>query len=167
MDFIKSFNQKITSVGSFLQHFLLLAIRLYWGAAFFLAGWGKLTNIEPVIHFFGKLGIPFPSFNAYFVGGIEAIGGLCLLFGFASRLAALPLAIAMIVAFLTAHFNPTSEMFVALKNIHQNFIVFMDKADKFTNEAPFNYLLASLVIFCFGPGKISIDFVLSKIFSKK
>lgn len=166
MDFTRNFYQKIIGVGSFLQHFLLLAIRLYWGFSFFQAGWGKLNNIQPVINFFGNLGIPLPTFNAYLVGGVETIGGLFLLFGFASRLAAIPLSITMIAALFTAHINATSEMFAALFNIHGNFEVFMAKMGKLTDEAPFNYLLASLVVLCFGPGKISIDFILEKLFSK-
>lgn len=166
MDFIRNLHQKSVALGAFLQHFLLLAIRLYWGFSFFQAGWGKLNNIEPAISFFMKLGIPLPTFNAYFVGGVETIGGLCLLFGFASRLVSIPLTITMIVALLTAHMSATSEVFVALVNIRGNLEVFMAKMGKFTDEAPFNFLMASLVVLCFGPGKISIDFLLEKIFSR-
>jgi len=167
MNFIRNLNAKITGAGSFLQHFLLLFFRLYWGFSFFQAGFGKLSNIENPIAFFTKLGIPFPTFNAYFVGGVEMIGGLLLLFGLASRIAAVPLAITMIVALLTAHMSATSEMFAALVNIHGNIDAFMAKMGKFTDEAPFNFLMASLVVLCFGPGKISIDFLLEKIFSRK
>lgn len=166
MDWAINFYRKIIGIGSTLQHILLLAIRIYWGIAFFQAGWGKLSNIGAVASFFGDLGIPFPTFNAYLVGYVEMIGGLCLLAGFASRLAAIPLIFTMTVALITAHTLSTMEMLKALLQINGGIDMFLVKADKFVKEAPFNYLMASLIVFCFGPGKISIDFILEKIFTK-
>ena len=150
---MKTFYRRLIGTGNSLQHFLILAMRLYWGYAFFQAGLGKLNNILPVSNFFASLGIPFPTFNAYLVGCTEMIGGLCLLFGFASRLAAVPLAIVMITALLTEHAD-------AVRTIFQN-------PQKFINQLPFNFLLATLVIFCFGPGGISIDYLLKRYIFKK
>ena len=56
---------------SHLQSPLLLAVRLYWGWQFFQTGLGKLMHIPKVMGFFTSLGIPFPAFNAYFVGSLE------------------------------------------------------------------------------------------------
>src|ERR1700751_6324031 len=68
---------------------LLLAVRLYWGWQFMQTGWGKLTDIGKVIHFFTDLGIPAPVLNAYFVSALEFGGGLLLLLGLGSPLISL------------------------------------------------------------------------------
>lgn len=136
------------TVGQFLQPVLLLAIRLYWGWQFFIAGKGKLMNIPRTAEFFASLHIPLPTVNAYFVGGLECIGGLLLLAGLASRPVALLLAINMTVAYLTAHRD-------AVVNIWNN-------SDNFVTQAPFLFLLASLIVFCFGPGVVSIDAAIKK-----
>ena len=78
---------------------------------------------------------------------VECVGGLCLLAGFASRLAAAPLAATMIVAYLTAD----SE---ALKSI-------FSEPDKFTSAAPFLFLPTG----AFGPGAFSADRLLARKFS--
>ena len=59
-----------------LQCPLLLLIRVYWGWQFWQTGWGKLTDISKPIEYFTSLGIPFPVFNAYFIGILEAGGGI-------------------------------------------------------------------------------------------
>jgi len=143
-----SFYSGLITLGTFLQPFILLAIRLFWGWEFFDGGLGKLKDINPVIEYFGSLGIPFPTLNAYLVGSIETVGGLCLLLGFASRLAAIPLMCVMGVALFTAYPDVVTKMF----------------ADPlaFTHMEPFNFLLASLLIFAFGPGYISIDALLKR-----
>src|SRR3989338_1335936 len=85
------------------QHPLLLAVRLYWGWGFFMAGMKKLQDIDKVIWLFTSLGIPYPQYNALLVGSVECFGGLLLMVGLASRLAAVPLTKTLIVAFGTAH----------------------------------------------------------------
>ncbi|MBF0491841.1 MAG: DoxX family protein [Deltaproteobacteria bacterium] len=87
----------------------LLILRLVLGVIFFKAGTGKLwgwyggPGIQGAIGFFIKLGIPAPVFHAYFVGCIEATGGVALILGLFTRIVSIPLAITMIVAMLTAH----------------------------------------------------------------
>lgn len=137
----------------YLQSPLLLLIRLYWGWHFFQSGLAKLGHIESVVDFFQTLGIPFPLMNAYFVGIVECVGGLCLLLGLFSHLAALFLAGTMIVALLTAH--PQS-----VKNIFEN------PTDLFSQD-PFLYLYASLIILAFGAGAFSIDWLWQKSCSSK
>jgi putative oxidoreductase len=146
------FYSALITIGNFLQSFLLLAIRLFWGYLFFKGGLGKLQDISPVIEFFHSLGIPFPTVMAYLVGLIECVGGLCLMLGFASRLVAIPLATIMIVAYLTAHYD-------AVKNVLENH-------SEFIKQTPFNFLLTCLLIFAFGPGKISLDYLLKRFVFK-
>ena len=127
-----------------LQSPLLLAIRLYWGWQFFISGKGKLSDISKTIEFFTSLNIPAPSLNAHFVAGLDCFGGILLLIGLGSRLIAFPLAVDMMVAYLTAERE-------ALRAI------FSDDADKFYKADPFSFLLVSLIILAFGPGKFSLD----------
>jgi putative oxidoreductase len=133
--------------SSSLQSPFMLAVRLYWGWQFMQTGWGKLTNIEKIVHYFTDLGIPAPALNAYFVSGLEFGGGLLLLLGLGSRLIALPLAIDMIVAYILADRE-------ALFSIISN-------PDKFTAAAPYTFLVASLLVLIFGPGSLSLDTLLA------
>jgi putative oxidoreductase len=50
---------------------------------------------------FTKIGIPAPEFFAPFVGAVEIIGGILLIAGCLTRLAAIPLIIDMLVAIAT------------------------------------------------------------------
>ncbi len=144
---------KLISLGEFLQDYLLLTMRLFWGYHFFMAGWGKVYKIEPVIKFFGSMGIPYPEYMAPFVAWLELAGGICLMIGLASRFIAIPLAITMVVALFTAHSEATFGVF-------QN-------SQKFVNQTPFNYLLTCLVVLSFGPGTFSLDYILSRAFPGK
>ncbi len=79
-----------------------LVARLSVGAVFFQSGLGKLNHLERTTEFFRDLGIVAPDFHARFVGGLECVGGLCLVVGLGTRLFSIPLAFTMIVAVLTA-----------------------------------------------------------------
>jgi putative oxidoreductase len=120
-----------------------------------------------VINGFAKIGIPFPVFNAYLVGTVETVGGVFLVLGLASRLVSIPLAITMIVALLTAHGSTSVDAYSAFMTIHSNFPDFIDKVHKVTKEVPFLYLLTCCIVFCFGPGNISLDYLLGRIFNRK
>lgn len=50
---------------------------------------------------FESIGIPFPEFSGYMVGGFEIVCGLLVLAGFLTRYAAIPLIIIMITAMFT------------------------------------------------------------------
>ena len=89
------------------------------------------------------MGIPFPAFNAALAGATETFGGLLLIVGLASRLTAIPVAITMAVAYLTADFEAVTSFF--------------SNPDKFVQAAPFPFLLAALVVLAFGPGRLSLD----------
>jgi putative oxidoreductase len=138
-------------LGNFCQPLLLFAFRLTWGWQFFNAGNGKLANHERVVSFFASLGIPEPGLNAWFVGGLEFIGGVLLMLGFASRPVALMLTINMIVAYLSV---PDERAKV--------FGIFNDPTP-FLSADPFFFLLTSVLVFCFGPGAISVDGFIAKI----
>ena|ERR1700681_2942298 len=79
-----------------------LLARLTLGIVFAESGWGKFHNLSRVIAFFTDLGIPAPSIQAPFVAGVEFVGGLLILVGLFTRLAAIPLSVTMLVAIATA-----------------------------------------------------------------
>lgn len=131
-----------------LQSGVLLLIRLVWGLQFAQAGWGKWQDISRVTGYFTEIGIPFPELNAYLVASTELFGGLFLAIGLISRLTALPLIIAMIVAYLTTEQEALHELW--------------GNPDPFLTAAPFLFLLASILTLVFGPGKLSLDYWIGK-----
>jgi putative oxidoreductase len=137
----------LNAAGNSLQSPFLLAVRLYWGWQFAQTGWGKLHNIQHVIGFFTSLGIPAPALNAWFVSGLELVGGILLIVGLGSRLTALLLAIDMFVAYLTTDTE-------ALRAI-------LSDPGKLYADAAYTFLFASVLILIFGPGRFALDYVLS------
>src|ERR1700679_2024130 len=96
---VKGYNLLI-SAGNLLQPLVLLAFRLAWGLEFFVSGQGKLKSHADIVEFFTSLGIPFPDLNAWFVGGLECVGGILLILGLLSRPIGLILLVNMTVAYL-------------------------------------------------------------------
>ena len=78
-----------------------ILLRLMAGGVFLWEGILKFVYVNQGIGRFTKLGMPFPHFTAGFVGGLEIVGGLLLLFGFMTRLIAIPFIFEMIVAMLS------------------------------------------------------------------
>lgn len=147
--FFYKFYSALITLSARFQSFLLLAIRLYWGYSFFQGGQGKLKDIASVTSFFQSLGIPLAEFNAYAVASIELVGGLLLMLGLGTRLTAIPLVIVMVGAYATAHVESLKSAF--------------DDPATFVKAPPFDFLLACLILFAFGPGKISVDYLLEKL----
>ncbi len=135
----------LVKVSSNLQSLFLLWMRLTWGHQFFMAGMGKLAHIPEVIQSFTALGIKNAVFHAHLVGWVEALGGICLIAGFASRLVSIPLAITMITALGTAHAEPLAHF------------RFLREPSSLVHETPYPFLITSLLVLFFGPGRISID----------
>ena len=94
-----------------------------------------------------------PLFNAYLAGATECFGGLLLVIGLASRLVAIPVAFTMIVAYVTADYEAVTTIF--------------SDPDKFVAAAPFPFLLSSLVVLAFGPGALSLDALIKRLFGNR
>ncbi|MDU2064538.1 MAG: DoxX family protein [Sporomusaceae bacterium] len=77
----------------------LLLLRLTLGIIFLAHGWQKINGFEQVAKFFASLGLP--GFLIYFVVTIETLGGLFLLLGIFTRLAAAGIAAVMVGAIAT------------------------------------------------------------------
>lgn len=79
----------------------VVLIRLMAGSVFFWEGIMKFVFPNQGVGRFTKLGIPFPELSATFVGGLEIVGGVMLVFGLCTRLICVPFIIEMIVAMLS------------------------------------------------------------------
>jgi len=135
-------------LGDRLQSPLLLIIRLYWGWQFFMTGKGKLGDLSRPTEYFASLHIPAPHLNAIIVGCTECFGGLLFLLGLGSRFFAALFVFEMIVAYVTSEQE-------ALRAIFSD-------SDKFVTASPFLFLFAAAIIFVFGPGKFSLDALVSR-----
>jgi uncharacterized membrane protein YphA (DoxX/SURF4 family) len=171
-----------------------LALRLYLAPIFILAGSNKLANAENVGYWFESLGLPAPELMAYLAGITELVGGIALIFGLAVRWLAIPLMFTMIVAAATAHWEngwhvlPEQELTVPwewrtdmieeaadrkerIKSIvreHGNYSWLTEYGSitvlKNGIEFAATYFIMLLVLFFYGPGKASIDYLISKRF---
>ncbi len=143
MKFLNAILRPFTALGEWLQDYVLLALRVIWGSLFMIAGFGKIIDIPGTAANFANLNIPFAEATAWLVACSEFFGGLLLLLGLFSRIAAIPLVIAMIGAYITVHFSAFSRL--------------SQDPEAVFKEHPFNYLLAALIVLCFGAGKFSLD----------
>ncbi len=87
-----------------LSTYAPLLLRIALGAVFIVHGFGKLTDLQSTIGFFGKIGIPLSGFFAWVVALVEFGGGLLVLTGLYTRIAAALIAVVMIVAMLSVKF---------------------------------------------------------------
>jgi len=138
-----------------LRNPLLLAIRLYWGWQFMQDGWGKLTHLERVAHFFASLHLPAPSLAALMVSLAELLGGAFFALGIASRLVSLVLFVNMTMAYLSV---PDDRV---------NFSHILSKPDDFYGATPYTYWFAALLILVLGPGLFAIDSLVGRSFGVK
>ncbi len=81
----------------------ILVGRIFLSAMFILAGYGKLTAIAGTAGWFESIGLPAPTVLTVLVGTLELVGGLAILAGFQTRIAALAIAAFTIAATLVAH----------------------------------------------------------------
>lgn len=138
----------LVSIGNSLQSLFLLFVRLYWGWQFVVDGWGKLHNLAKVTEYFGTLGLPAPGPTAVFVSILELVGGVLLALGLGTRLIAFLLTCNMTMAYITGDREALLSIF--------------SDPDKFIAAAPFSYLMASLIILIFGPGRFALDYLLER-----
>lgn len=89
------------AIAAATSDFVLLVGRVMIGWIFIRSGYGKLFDIAAVGATFPPRGIPF--WMAYISVPAEFFGGLAILFGFATRYAAVVMAIFTVVATLTSH----------------------------------------------------------------
>ena len=123
-----------------------LAARIVVGWVFLWSGWGKLHALPKMIENFTEWQIPYPEIMTPFVSGVEFFGGLLLLLGLFTRIAAVPLVIVMIVAIAAAKWAAVDSLETLLG----------------FEEASYLVLFGWLAVY--GPGPVSLDAVLQNRF---
>jgi putative oxidoreductase len=151
MSLLQKLYRLLISAASSLQSGFLLLIRIAWGYQMHISGDGKLHNLDRVTAFFTQLGIPFPAANAVFIAVLEFVGGLLFALGLGSRLIALLFVGDMVVAYIAADREALTSIF--------------SDPNKFYAAAPYTFLVAALIVLIFGPGKYSLDALLTKRFA--
>jgi putative oxidoreductase len=146
---VRQLHDRFLKLVSYLQSPFLLFVRLYWGWQLIQSGWGKLHHLPNVTEFFTSLGLPMPGQTALAISCLEFFGGIFLALGLLSRPTALVLTVNMIVAYITADREALLSIF--------------SDPDKFYAAAPYTFLVASLIILIFGPGKIALDTLLGLV----
>ena len=149
---LNSWHGKLFHYVEYLQHPFLLFVRLYWGIQLMQSGWGKLHNLDKVTDYFTTLGLPMPHQMAVSISCVELFGGLFLALGLLSRITSLGLTVNLIMAYVIGDREALLSIF--------------SDPDKFTAAAPFVFLVASLIVLCFGPGIFSLDALANKFLWK-
>ena len=122
----------------------VLLVRLAVGGVFLAEGIQKfLFPADLGVGRFLKIGIPAPAFFAPFVGVCETVCGALLILGLATRLAAIPLIVDMLVAISTTKIPIL---------LHKGFWAMAHEA-----RTDFTMLLGSLFLLLVGAGAWSID----------
>ena len=124
------------------QSLSLLLARLTVAYGFYDPAMQKWSDIGSVATWFGSMGIPFPTLNAYMAASTEIVGVVLLTLGLFTRLISLPLMVIMVVAITTVHL---SHGFSAGDNGF---------------EIPLYYLLFLALFASLGAGKFSLDHLL-------
>jgi putative oxidoreductase len=86
-----------------LQNPLSLTGRLLFALLFLPAGISKLTGFAGTVGYISSVGLPLPQVAAALALSLEIIGGVALLLGVGTRLAALALALFTLVASFFFH----------------------------------------------------------------
>ncbi|MGH7766783.1 MAG: DoxX family protein [Candidatus Binatia bacterium] len=133
--------------------FSLFILRVVLGIIFFahgaqkVLGWYGGHGLKGTVGFMASMGLPVPI--AYLVCFFEFLGGIGLIVGFLTRLAALAVAAVMVGAIATVHWK---------EGFFINWELKPGKGHGF--EANLAYLAMALALFLDGGGLLSIDALL-------
>ena len=136
-----------------LEQYAILLIRVSIGLFFAISGVNKLFvagSTKPVYETLVKAKVPFPHATAYFVSGVEFVGGSLLTVGFLSSLTCVALLVDMLVAILTTKLSAMPQGLSPLNWL-----------DDFLYLPEVLYVLFFIWLICSGPGKFSVDYWLA------
>ena len=140
----KSIYIEMARLLNYLRSPALLLARLVVAYGFYEPAMMKWADISATAKWFGDMGIPLPTLNAYMAATTEMLGVVLLTLGLFTRIISLPMIVIMIVAITTVHL---SNGFTAGNNGF---------------EIPLYYMLFLLIFVSHGAGKFSIDHILFK-----
>ncbi len=173
-----------------------LALRLYLVPIFWMAGTKKLADMDSIIDWFGNpdwgLGLPFPEVMAWLATLTEVGGAILLLLGLATRWISIPMMFTMFVAAVSVHWqngwltiaegsgffaNDRTAGAIERLNVAKDILHEHGNYDWLTQNGDFvvlnngvefaaTYSIMLLVLFFIGPGKASLDYLISKKFSQ-
>jgi putative oxidoreductase len=137
----------------------IIVIRLMAGFVFFWEGILKFVYVNQGVGRFTKLGFPFPETTAHLIATGEIIGGLLIIFGLFTRVTAFYFIVQMIVAVLSTKIDlyfgrsplplppapPKIGIWAVLHEIRSDYA----------------QILGCIFLLIEGPGRRSIDFILS------
>ncbi len=124
-----------------------LLFRLTLAYGFYNPAMAKLNNIDGIAKWFAGMNLPLPTLNAYLATTTEVTGVILLALGLATRMISVPLMVVMLVAIFTVHIGNGFE------------------AGDNGFEIPLYYLLILFSLFISGPGKFSLDYLITKKFN--
>ena len=146
----------------FTEPSAVIFIRLMAGGVFLWEGIIKFMFANQGVVRFTKIGFPIPGVTASFVGAVEIVGGLFLIFGLLTRITSFYFVVQMLVAVITTKVTmilgyspigmpgapPTTGIWAMLHEV----------------RADYAQIMTSMFLLIAGPGKKSLDF---KFFSTK
>jgi len=135
----KNIYMEFSRLSEYGKSLALLFARVIVAYGFYEPAMMKWKDIGSVAEWFGSMGIPFPTLNAYMAASTEVLGVVLLTLGLLTRAISIPLIVVMIVAIVTVHLP---HGFSAGDNGF---------------EIPLYYMLFLLVFFSHGAGKFSLD----------
>ena len=139
--------------GGDLEQYAVLLVRVSIGLFFAISGANKLFvagNTQTMYETLVAAKVPFPHQTAYFVAGVEFVGGSLVTVGFLSSAASMALLIDMIVATLTSSISTLPKGLSPLSWL-----------DDFLYLPEVLYVLFFIWLICSGPGKFSVDYWLA------
>jgi len=139
--------------SSDLEQYAILLVRVSIGLFFAISGANKLFvagGTKPVYDTLVQAKVPFPRQTAYFVAGVEFLGGSLITIGFLSSPACAALMIDMIVATLTSAIATLPKGLSPLSWLDD--LLYLPEV---------LYVLFFIWLICSGPGKFSVDYWLA------
>jgi len=133
----------------------IILVRIFAGLVFLGEGILKFLFASMGVKRFALLGFPFPQQHADFIGGLEIIGGICLILGLFTNFFALLFAIEMVVAFLSTKITMylgTSPLPLPPVPPQVGFWAVVHEA-----RTDYSQFLAMIFLMIVGPGKASLD----------
>jgi len=133
-----------------LEQYAILLVRVSIGLFFAISGANKLFVAGGTKPVYETLVQAFPHQTAYFVAGVEFVGGSLVTMGFLSSPACVALLIDMTVATLTSAISTLPKGLSPLNWL-----------DDFLYLPEVLYVLFFIWLICSGPGKFSLDYWLA------